>query len=380
MRFTVNRDVFQEAVSFTVKMLPSRNPQPILGGVLLEASGDELTLSIFNFEVSAKTSISAQIEEAGRALVPGRLLGEIAQRLPHADVEVTIEDTGVMVRCGSASFRLPAMPVEEYPQVPQIESFSGEVPAEVFSKAVAQVSLAASREDVTPVITAVQFVASDNSLQLTATDRYRVAIRGIDWENLSDSEELTALVPAKFISEIGKMFGNTGTVKIAMSGDSERETIGFQAGNYTVTSQLIKGNYPPVGRLFPDSVSHYAVIHTNELVDAVGRVSLVVDRDAALRFRFTEGQVVLEATGSEAAQAQETVDIHLAGDDITISLKPQFLLDGLRGANSEYTRISFTSSDSPNKPGPVLITGQRSKEDADEHSFRYLLQPNLLLR
>ncbi|MGO3778713.1 MAG: DNA polymerase III subunit beta [Canibacter sp.] len=380
MRFTVNRDVFQEAVSFTVKMLPSRNPQPVLGGVLLEAADGELTLSIFNFEVSARTSITADVETAGRALVPGRLLGEIAQRMPHADVEVSLEEGRVEVRCGSASFRLPAMPVEEYPQVPQIDAVSGEVPADVFSAAVAQVSLAASREDVTPVITSVQFAVSDSSLTLTATDRYRVAIRGIDWENSAPGDDLTALVPAKFVSEVGKMFGTSGTVKIAMSDSSDRELIGFIADGKTVTSQLIKGNYPPVGRLFPDSVEHYAVVNTQELVEAVGRVALVVDRDAALRFSFSEGQVSLEAAGSESAQAQEVVDAHLAGDDIVISLKPQFLTDGLRGANSEFTRISFTHSDAPNKPGPVLITGQRSKDQEDEGSFRYLLQPNLLLR
>jgi DNA polymerase-3 subunit beta len=380
MRFTVNRDVFQEAVSFTVKMLPSRSPQPVLGGVLLEAADSELTLSIFNFEVSAKTSIKAEVLDNGHALVPGRLLGEIAQRLPDSDVQVSLEEGRVEVRCGSATFRLPAMPVEEYPQVPQIEQVSGEVPASVFSEAVAQVSLAASREDVTPVITSVQLAVKENSLTLTATDRYRVAIRGIDWENEGGDTDLTALVPAKFVSEVGKMFGNAGTVQISMSDSSDRELIGFSAGNRTVTSQLIKGNYPPVGRLFPDSVEHYAVLNTQELVEAVGRVALVVDRDAALRFNFTEGQVTLEAAGSEAAQAKEAVDAHLAGDDMVISLKPQFLLDGLRGANSEFTRISFTHSDAQNKPGPVLITGQRSKDQADEQSFRYLLQPNLLLK
>src|SRR5699024_4886456 len=143
-----------------------------------------------------------------------------------------------------------------------------------------------------------------------------VAIRGIDWESSNPGEELTALVPAKFVSEVGKMFGSSGTVKIAMSDNADRELIGFISDGKTVTSQLIKGNYPPVGRLFPDSVEHYAVINTQELVEAVGRVALVVDRDAALRFSFSEGQVSLEAAGSESAKAQEVVDAHLAGDDI----------------------------------------------------------------
>ena len=380
MRFTVNRDVFSESVSFAVKLLPQRPTQPLLSGALIEAEGDQLTISSFDYEVSARTSVTAEVSDAGRALVSGRLLSEIAQRLPNADVEVALLDSRVEVRCGSATFSLPAMPVEEYPQVPKVDTVSGSVPADVFADAIAQVSLAASKDDVTPVITGVQFEITENSLTLTATDRYRVATRGIDWENRGGQESLSALVPSKIVTEVGKTFAHDGQVQVAIVKDGERELIAFTGGSKTVTSLLIKGNYPPVGRLFPTAVDNYAVINTAELVEAVGRVGLVLEREAALRFSFVEGTVTLEAAGTEAAQAVETVDAHLVGEEMVVSLKPQFLLDGLRSTHSEFARVAFTRTDNPGKPGPVLITSQRSKDDADEESFRYLLQPNLLLR
>ena len=380
MRFTVNRDVFSEAVSFAVKLLPQRPTQPLLSGVLIEADGGEITLSSFDYETSARTNVIAETVEPGRALVSGRLLGEIAQRLPHADVEISLTDTRIQVRCGASSFSLPAMPVEEYPQVPRIDTVSGSVPAEVFATAIAQVSLAASKDDVTPVITGVQFEVSENALTLTATDRYRVATRRIDWQPLGGDTTLTALVPAKVVIEVGKMFGSDGTVEVAIVKDSDRELVAFTGGNKTVTSLLIKGNYPPVGRLFPEFIENYAVINTAELVEAVGRVGLVLEREAALRFSFIEGQVTLEAAGTETAQAVETVDAHLVGDEMIVSLKPQFLLDGLRSTHAEFARIGFTRTENAIKPGPVLITSQRSKDEVDEQSFRYLLQPNLLLR
>lgn len=380
MRFTVNRDVFSEAVSFAAKLLPQRPTQPLLSGALIEVADGELTISSFDYETSARTSVTADVSEAGRALVSGRLLGEIAQRLPHADVEVSLAETRVQIRCGSASFSLPAMPVEEYPQVPRIDTVTGAVPADAFAEAVAQVSLAASKDDVTPVITGVQFEVGDNALTLTATDRYRVATRQIDWEQLASDDAVTALVPAKVVIEVGKTFAGDGTVKVAIIKDGERELIAFTGGNKTVTSLLIKGNYPPVGRLFPETIDNYAVMSTSELVEAVGRVGLVLEREAALRFSFVEGQVTLEAAGTESAQAVEVVDAHLVGDEMVVSLKPQFLLDGLRSTHSEFARIGFTRTDNPSKPGPVLITSQRSRDDADQQHFRYLLQPNLLLR
>lgn len=381
MKFQVNRDVFSEAVSFAVKLLPQRTTLPILSGVLIETTETELSLSSFDYEVSAQTTITAEIEEAGRVLVSGRLLADIASRLPNAPVIFSTEDSRITVSCGSAHFTLLSMPVEEYPTLPQVSESSGSLPGEAFANAIAQVAVAASRDDVTPVITGVQLEVSKSNLSLVATDRYRVAVREIEWsagESITDT--VTALVPARTLTEIGKTFGHSGTISIAITSTDERELIAFQADRRTVTSLLIKGNFPPVKRLFPETVDNYAVINTAELIEATRRVSLVLEREAALRFSFSVDGLTLEAIGSEQAQASETIDAFLTGGDTVVSLKPQFLLDGLGAVHSEFVRISFTKTDNPNKPGPVLITSQSSKDQAGADNYKYLLQPNLLLR
>lgn len=381
MKFQANRDVFSEAVSFAVKLLPQRTTLPILSGVLIEATDVGLTLSSFDYEVSARTEIAAEVEEPGRVLVSGRLLAEIASRLPNAPVQLETQDSHIVVRSGSASFTLLSMPVEEYPSIPEIAAASGLVPADDFSAAVSQVAVAASRDDVTPVITGVQLEITGNRIGLVATDRYRVAVREIGWD-ASDSgiETTTALVPARTLQEIGKTLGHGGTISVAITNKDDRELIAFTAEKKTITSLLIKGNFPPVRRLFPETVENYAVINTAELIEAVRRVSLVLEREAALRFTFSPDGLRLEAIGSEQAQASESIDALLTGAETIVSLKPQFLLDGLSAVHSEYVRISFTKTDNPNKPGPVLITSQSSKEQSGSDSYKYLLQPNLLLR
>ncbi|MEL4319357.1 DNA polymerase III subunit beta [Leifsonia sp. YIM 134122] len=382
MKFQANRDVFSEAVSFAVKLLPQRTTLPILSGVLIEATATGLILSSFDYEVSAQTEISADVEETGTILVSGRLLAEIASRLPNAPVRFSTEDSRILVSCGSASFTLLSMPVEEYPSIPQISSETGVVPAEEFAAAVAQVAVAASRDDVTPVITGVQLEVSENSLGLVATDRYRVAVREIDWDggSTATAETITALVPARTLQEVGKTFGHSGNISVSITSKDERELIAFTADKKTVTSLLIKGNFPPVRRLFPETVENYAVMNTADLIEATRRVSLVLEREAALRYSFTTEGVTLEAIGSEQAQASETIDAVLTGVETVVSLKPQFLLDGLGAVHSEFVRISFTKTENPNKPGPVLITSQTSRDQAGADSYRYLLQPNLLLR
>ncbi|AWB94257.1 DNA polymerase III subunit beta [Agromyces badenianii] len=382
MKFQVNRDVFSEAVSFAVKLLPQRTTLPILSGVLIQANADGLVLSSFDYEVSSQTEIQADVEEQGTVLVSGRLLAEIAGRLPNAPVRVATEESRISVSCGSASFTLLSMPVEEYPSIPEIGPESGVVPAEEFAAAVAQVAVAASRDDVTPVITGVQLEVRENNLSLVATDRYRVAVRELDWDGggVASEETVTALVPARTLQEVGKTFGHSGTISVSITNRDDRELIAFSAEKKTVTSLLIKGNFPPVRRLFPETVDNYAVVNTAELIEATRRVALVLEREAALRYSFTADGLTLEAIGSEQAQASESIDAILTGDDTVVSLKPQFLLDGLGAVHSEYVRVSFTKTENPNKPGPVLITSQSSREQAGADSYRYLLQPNLLLR
>ncbi len=381
MKFQVNRDVFSEAVSFAVKLLPQRTTLPILSGILIEADTDGLTLSSFDYEVSARTQISAQVDEPGRVLVSGRLLADIASRLPNAPVTFSTDEGRITVACGSGQFTLLSMPVEEYPTLPEISEQSGLLKAEDFAAAIAQVAVAASRDDVTPVITGVQLEVTENSLSLVATDRYRVAVREIEWDSAdSGIESATALVPARTLTEIGKTFGHSGTISVAITSSDDRELIAFRADRKTVTSLLIKGNFPPVKRLFPESVDNYAVLNTGELIEAVRRVSLVLEREAALRFTFTLEGLTLEAIGSEQAQASESIDAFLTGTDTVVSLKPAFLLDGLASVHSEFVRISFTKTENPNKPGPVLITSQSSKDQPGADNYRYLLQPNLLLR
>ncbi|HEY9306342.1 MAG TPA: DNA polymerase III subunit beta [Microbacterium sp.] len=384
MKFHVNRDVFSEAVSFVVKLLPQRNPQPILAGVLIEASAEGLSLAAFDYEASARTTIDATVDDPGTILVHGRLLSDIASRLPNAPIQIEVdEDGGILLTCGSARFTLASMPVQEYPAIPEVTGDSGLVPSEDFATAIAQVAFAASRDDVTPVLTGVQLEVSGTSLSLVATDRYRVALREIPWDGggTATDESTTALVPARTLTEVGKTFAHGGDISIAFSGSGDREIIAFTAGNKTVTSLLIKGNFPPVRRLFPEQTEHHAVVNTAELAEAVRRVSLVLDRSAPLRFTFTADSVSMDASGTEQARATESVDATLlGGDEVTLGLNPQYLLESLGAVKSEFVRITFTSSENANKLSPVLITPQTSVDRAGSESFRYLLQPNLLLR
>ena len=192
MKFHVNRDVFSEAVSFVVKLLPQRNPQPILAGVLIEASDDGLVArrrSTTRHPLAP--TIEADVDEPGTILVSGRLL--VRDRQPAArtrPIQVEVDEDGGIVR----QLRLRALHpahrcrCRSTRRSPRSPASPGSCPAEDFATAIAQVAFAASRDDVTPVLTGVQLEVRGNSLSLVATDRYRVALREIPWDGGGDAQ------------------------------------------------------------------------------------------------------------------------------------------------------------------------------------------------
>lgn len=373
MKFQVNKDVLSEAVSFAVRILPLKNKQQILSGILIEADANALRFSVFDYEVSAQAEVVAKVEESGRILVSSKFLSDIAARLPNAPVEFEADGTKLLLTCGSSKFTLPLMDVEAYPTLPELPAVNGTISGDTFGDAVAQVAMAASKEEIPAWMTGVLIETSPTQIAFTATDRYRVALKEIDWTS-NTTGDLSALVPAKTLQEIAKTFANQSEISIAIKSDEDRGMIAFKANNRSVTTQLIKEAARPVRGYFPSTSDNYSIVATQDLIDSTRRVALVLDKQPALKYSFTDSSVQLEA--NESAQASENVSAELTGKEIVVMLKPQFLIDALGACHTEFVKIAFTNNENPHKPGPVLITGHGAKDKAD--SFKYLLQPNLL--
>src|SRR3984957_8598501 len=218
MRFIVERDALAEAVAWVARSLPSRPVLPILSGLLLEASSDGLILSCFDYEVSARIQVDAEVAEAGTALVPGRLLAEITRSLPPLPVEVDHEKDDVTVTCGPASFTLVTLPVKEYPRLPELPRLAGTVDGALFAPAIGPVAPAGRPDDTLPVITGANLEIDGDIIRLVATDRYRLAIREFGWNPARPDSRSTLLVPAKTLSDAARMMAPGVPVRIMMRG------------------------------------------------------------------------------------------------------------------------------------------------------------------
>ncbi|MDQ4491809.1 DNA polymerase III subunit beta [Sinomonas sp. ASV486] len=369
MKFRVERDVLTEAVSWAARSLSPRPPVPVLAGLLLKAHDGVVTLSSFDYETSARLEIPAEIREEGTILVSGRLLADICRSLPAAPVDVETDGTKVTLTCRRSSFHLSTMPEAEYPPLPSLPAILGTVPGDSFAKGVAQVTIAASRDDTLPILTGVRMEIENELITLLATDRYRLAMREIHWQPTTPGTSTAALVKAKTLSEVAKTLGGAGDLSLALADDDSR-LVGFESGGRTTTSLLVDGDYPKIRSLFPESTPIHAVVSTQELVEAVRRVSLVAERNTPVRLSFTEGLVTLDAGTGEDAQASEELEAQLTGEPIVVAFNPHYLIEGLAVIETPFVRFSFTSA-----PKPAMITAQRALDGDDEGDYRYLVMP-----
>jgi DNA polymerase-3 subunit beta len=372
MELRVERDALVDAVGWTARSLPTRPPMQVLLGLLLETGQDGLSVSGFDYEVSSQITVDATVAEAGRVLVPGRLLSDIARALPAQPVELRLEGSRVVLTCGAARFTLPTMAVEDYPSLPSMPTTAGRLESDVFGAAVAQVALAAGRDDTLPVLTGVRVEIEGEQVTLAATDRYRLAVRTLPWKPEQPGMSATALVPARTLADTAKALTSGPEVTLALStGGAGEGMIGFEGGGRRTTSRLLEGEFPKYRSLLPSESTSVAEVATAPFVEAVKRVALVAARNAPVRLAFSAEGVVLEAGGQDDAQASERLECGWEGEEMSIAFNPQYLLDGLGAVDSDTTTLSFTAS-----TRPAVLTGKRHQEgDATGEDYRYLLMP-----
>jgi DNA polymerase-3 subunit beta len=378
VKIQVERDVLAEAVAWTARALPARPTVPVLAGMRLLA-GNELTLSSFDYDVSAQATVPVVTEEEGSALVSGRLLAEISRSLPARPVQIASEGGKAILTCGSATFTLLTMPEDEYPALPEMPQAAGSVGSDAFASAVSQSAIAAGRDDTLPALTGVRVEIEGDTLTLISTDRYRLAVRELRWSPARPDLSAAVLVPARALAETARSLTSGAEVSIALALPGETSPdggpagggdgmIGFEGGGRQTTTRLLGGEFPRYQALLPSHANATAELSTPLLAEAVKRVALVAERNTAVRLAFSSGQLVLEAGTGEEAQAVEVLEASYEGDDLAIAFNPQYLLDGLAAIDSDTARMSFT------EPGkPALITGKPATDGQPD--YRYLLMP-----
>ena len=370
MKFLVEPTELVDAVNWVARSLSTRPIKPELLGIMIDVD-TSITLTGSDLETSTKAILKADINTKGKVLVPGRLLAEIARSLPNKPVTFILDGSRVLVTSGTAKFTLPTLSVSEYPTLPELPETAGVIPSGVFASAVNQVAIAAGKDDSLPTLTGVHIEIKQNKITLAATDRYRLAVRELNWQAKDADIEVNTLVRARTLADAAKSLTAHSQVTLALSpSNSNEKLIGFLSELKTMTSRTLDGSFPPFKHLLPtDSVAE-ATIEVAPFLDSVRRVALVTDKTVPLRLIFASNTLQLEAGAGEDAQATEELEIIYSGEPINIAFNPQYLTDGLQAIGTPYVQINFTGASKP-----AVLTGKQELSGIRDTSYQYLLMP-----
>ncbi|MFD7446975.1 DNA polymerase III subunit beta [Streptomyces sp. NPDC059909] len=256
--------------------------------------------------------------------------------------------------------------------MPKLSDASGTASGHDLARAVSQVTVAASRDDTLPILTGIHLTVADGKLTLAATDRYRFAVRSIDWTPTGDTADGQAVVPAKALLDSAKMLADTDQVDLALP--SSQGVFGMAGPARSTTMRALEGQLPAYKNLWPTEFEATAVVGSAELAAAVKRVALVAERGQPVQLHFSQGALSLTAGSSDDAQARDRIDANFeteTGAPLTIAFNPAFLLDGLGAIDADAVKFSIVG---PTKP--ALLTGTDKDGNAPgDDSLTYLIMP-----
>lgn len=355
MKFTLTADALADAAAFASKGISARPPVPVLSGLLIEAQQGGLRISGFDYEKSARTQVAADVTEPGTVLLQGRMFTDIIRKFGKKAVTVTVDERKATLTAGSAVFTMAAMPVGEFPPMPDLPPVAGTIDGDVFAAAVAQVIGAASTDDTLPILTGIHIVTDGDQLTMRTTDRYRLAEVTIPWRGSGTDLEL--LVRGSWLADTIKTLA--GEANLLADG----KLVGIRTGNRATTSITLDGDYPKIKTLFPERTATEITVNRVALADVLGRVALVAERNTPVRLTTHGGALTLDAGTGEDAQGEETIQCSISGEDVKVAFNPAYLAWSLAVTPAADLVLGFQE----NTAKPALVTGHEG--------LRHLLMP-----
>ncbi|WP_281654290.1 DNA polymerase III subunit beta [Eggerthella sinensis] len=362
MKFSINQSELQNALSVVLKGIATRSTLPILSGIYLDAHDDTLTLQATDLELSIQYSVSALIEETGKAVVPGKLFSDIVKNLPDAAVHVEAEDDSAVITCDTASFSIKTLDAEDFPGFPHVDVQQEiAIPFAQFASMVKRVARTVSKDESRAILTGVLITLEDSMLKMVATDSYRLAITETQLED-SAAEEFQAVISGTFLQEIASLPRSDENLKLALA---ENQIVVTYHDTVFINRRL-EGNFPNYRQLLPDSYVTRVSMDVGHLIAGVKRTSLLGQTSSPVRFdiNIASQTAQLSAVAQDVGSAQETLSCEGEGEDVEIAFNYAYVLDGLSSVNTDNVYLEVQSS---LKPGIF--------KSAEGENFLYLVMP-----
>ena len=363
MKFRCERDVLADALNSAGRAATNRTGTlPVLSGVRMDVSGDTLTVTGTDLEMTITLTVEVGGERDGAAVVPARLIGDIVKALPAGAVEMDLDrtDGGEMsISAGRSQFSVRPLALDDYPAQSEPTGEAVTLSAETMSDALRQVVRAASTDDAPAVLTGVLLASEDDGVRMVATDSYRLAVRDLPDSSVLGSGQ-KVLIPSRALSELQRLMGDIEELTVRF-GDREAT---FQAGSTRLSTRLIEGEFPNYRNLLPTSYPNLLTVSKASMIEAIRRVKILAQDSTPVRLTLGGDTVQLTAITQDVGNAAEEIDASYDGAEMTVAFNPDYLAAGIDAIDADDVTLATMD---PMKPAVLRGAGQ--------DDYLYLLMP-----
>ena len=360
MKFSVSKEKLLAGLQTVQNVVSTRTTLPILSNVLLQAANGQVRLTTTDLDVGVSGSIEAQVEKDGGTTLPARRLATIVRELPAAEVQIEVDSKNVAtIRCGQSFFKILGLPEEEFPPLPRFEEAkSFTLPQQALRDALKKTSYAISTDETRYVLNGILFSFKENKLTMVATDGRRLAMLDLEVE-FARSQEAEIIVPTKCVTELVRLLGDDGEVKMSIA----ENQVAFEVGGTLLVSKLIEGNYPNYRQVIPGEAKERITLERELFLNAVHRVSLLSsEKSNSVKLVFSKNNIEIAANTPDIGEAKESLAVAYKGREFSIAFNPEFLQAPLRNLTNEEVYLDLIDEMSP---GVIKI----------QSPFLYVLMP-----
>jgi DNA polymerase-3 subunit beta len=347
MKLTIDRMSLLRPLGHVQSVVERRNTIPILANVVLRAEDGELSLTATDMDMDIATEVGCSVMTSGTITMSAHLLYDIARKLPDgSEVEIAVGDGHAMVSAGRSSFRLPTLPVEDFPTIS-----SSDLPVNFVLTAADMRDLidatrfAISTEETRYYLNGIYIhKAESGELCAVATDGHRLALTRQALPS-GAAQMPSIILPRKAVSELRKLLDDfDGEVLVGLS-ETRAE---FRFGVVRLTSKLIDGTFPDYTRVIPVGNDRIMQVDVSAFSAAVDRVATIAsEKSRSVKMALKPGLLTLSASNTDASSATEELEVNYNGAEMEIGFNARYLLDIAGQVNSEMVEFALADQGSP---------------------------------
>lgn len=359
-----NQKDLVKAIGESQKAVSNKSTMEVLKNFYLKAFNGSLEIIGYDLEVAISSIFETTIEQEGEILINAKLFSDIIRKLPQSQIELSVEDKELTIKCNSSIFNIKCEESSAFPDLPEsLDNSLIEINQEMLKKMIKETIFATSQDITKPVLMGVLIEFEDTLINFVAIDGYRLAV---STNSLSGGITNTKIiVPAKTLNDVSSLLNSTNN--IVKVGFNEKHIM-FISENTKIIGRLIGGEFIEYKKLLPKQYNSLVTLKTSDFLSAIERASILSSgKDNLVKFVIRDNFINI-VSNADNGNALETVDISLSGDYLDIAFNSRYICEALKVIDTEEITLEFTTNINPCIIKPIY------KEEVTKN-YTYLILP-----